>query len=392
MMSSTDVRIGFSPLNDAALILVAEALGFYDSEGLRVSLSREANWSNIRDKLAYGLIDAAHILAPMPFASALGLGPSMGRIIAPMAMGANGNAVLVSAALKARLDEGGAPPGLMGSARMLAREVDRRRKAGIGRLVFAVPFAWSPHHFVLRHWVASAGLDPEHQIQWLVVPPSRMADMLKDRVIDGFCSGSPWPQTAQLNGEGEILFADPDYWSLKPEKVLGVRAAWAEANPEATIGLTRALLRAGLWAVDKANSEDLIRILARRTYVNAPWRAIETALGAHDAGGSGLTLDPQTATFPWISHAKWFLGQMVMWGWLTPEHDFDQLARHIYRPDLWRQAAGSLGLSLPTHDEKDEGGHAEPWSLPAEPQPITMPANAFFDGGLFRCAQPAATT
>ena len=190
----TDVKIAYSPLNDAALILVAEALGFYDSEGLSVTLSREANWSNIRDKLAYGLIDAAHILAPMPFAAALGLGPSMGRIIAPMALGANGNAVLVSAALKARLEEGGEPARtLMGSARLLSREVERRRKEGLGRLVFAVPFTWSPHHFVLRHWVAAAGLDPERQIQWVVLPPSRMADMLKDGVIDGFSSGSPWP-------------------------------------------------------------------------------------------------------------------------------------------------------------------------------------------------------
>ncbi len=375
-----DVKIAYSPLNDAALILVAEALGFFDSEGLNVTLSREANWSNIRDKLAYGLVDAAHILAPAPFAAALGLGPSMGRIIAPMALGANGNSVLVSRALKARLE--GDSHTLTGSARLLAREVERRRQAGEGRLVFAVPYTWSPHHFVLRHWVASAGLDPERQIQWVVLPPSRMADMVTSGVIDGFCSGSPWPQTAQLNGQGDILFNDPDYWTLKPEKVLGVRADWAENHEGGVFHLTRALLRAGQWASDPGNRADLIRILARRAYVNAPAAAIELALSQ---SGSGLILDPQTVTYPWISHAKWFLGQMVAWGWLTGEHDFDQLARHIYRPDLWREAAGSLGLSLPESDEKDEGGHAQPWSVPAEPQAITMPPNALFDGGVFRC-------
>ena len=377
----TELKIAYSPLNDAALILVAEALGFYDSEGLNVTLIREANWSNIRDKLAYGLIDAAHILAPMPFAAALGLGPSMGRIIAPMALGANGNSILVSAKLKARLEDGGRlDTSLLGSARLLAREVERRRKEGLGRLVFAVPFTWSPHHFVLRHWVASAGLDPERQIQWIVVPPSRMADMIKDGVIDGFCSGSPWPQAAQLNGHGEILFSDPDYWTLKPEKVLGVRAAWAEANPEATIALTRALLRAGQWASAPAHREDLIRILARTASVNAPWKAIELALD-----GSGLTFDPQTATFPWISHAKWFMGQMVRWGLLTPDHDFDQLARHVYRPDLWRDAAAPLGLDCPVADEKTEGGQAAGWEIPAAPHNIIMPANQLFDGGVFRC-------
>jgi NitT/TauT family transport system ATP-binding protein/nitrate/nitrite transport system substrate-binding protein len=377
----TDLKIAYSPLNDAALILIAEALGFYDSEGLNVTLIREANWSNIRDKLAYGMIDAAHILAPMPFAAALGLGPSMGRIIAPMALGANGNSVLVSAKLKARLEDGGQlDTTLSGSARLLAREVDRRRREGLGRLVFAVPFTWSPHHFVLRHWAAAAGLDPERQLQWLVVPPSRMADMVKDGVIDGFCSGSPWPQAAQLNGHGEILFSDPDYWTLKPEKILGVRAAWAEANPEATIALTRALLRAGQWANDPAHREDLIRILARKASVNAPGKAIELALG-----GNGLTFDPQTATFPWISHAKWFMGQMVRWGMLTPEHDFDQLARHVYRPDLWREAAAGIGLNCPLADEKTEGGHPADWEIPAAPQNILMPPNRLFDGGVFRC-------
>jgi NitT/TauT family transport system ATP-binding protein/nitrate/nitrite transport system substrate-binding protein len=377
----TDLKIAYSPLNDAALILIAEALGFYDSEGLNVTLIREANWSNIRDKLAYGMIDAAHILAPMPFAAALGLGPSMGRIIAPMALGANGNSVLVSAKLKARLEDGGQlDTTLSGSARLLAREVDRRRREGLGRLVFAVPFTWSPHHFVLRHWAAAAGLDPERQLQWLVVPPSRMADMVKDGVIDGFCSGSPWPQAAQLNGHGEILFSDPDYWTLKPEKILGVRTAWAEANPEATIALTRALLRAGQWANDPAHREDLIRILARKASVNAPGKAIELALG-----GNGLTFDPQTATFPWISHAKWFMGQMVRWGMLTPEHDFDQLARHVYRPDLWREAAACIGLNCPLADEKTEGGHPADWEIPAAPQNILMPPNRLFDGGVFRC-------
>lgn len=379
---SVAVTIAYSPLNDAALIVVAEALGFYDSEGLSVTLSREANWSTIRDKLAYGMVDAAHILAPVPFAAALGLGPSMGRIIAPMALGANGNSVVVSAALKARLEaEDGSHRSLLGSARLLAREVERRRRDTLGPLVFAVPFTWSPHHFVLRHWAASAGLDPERQLQWVVLPPSRMADMLRDGVIDGFCSGSPWPQKAQLAGAGEILFSDPEFWTLKPEKVLGVREAWAETHPEATVALTRALLRAAVWANAPEHHADLVRILARESYVRAPSEAVELSLSE---GGAGLILDPQVATFPWISHAKWFMGQLVRWGWLAPEHDFDQLARRVYRPDLWRQAAEPLGLNLPEADSKDEGGQNDPWDIAATPSSITMPPNRLFDGGTFK--------
>jgi len=385
-----DVKIAYSPLNDAALLLVAEALGFYESEGLNVTLSREPNWSNIRDKLAYGICDAAHVLAPVPLAAALGLGPSMGRIICPMALGANGNAVLISNELKDRLESDGQPLGsLTQSTRLLAREVERRRREGLGRLVFAVPLNFSAHHFVLRHWVAAAGLDPERQIQWVVVPPSRMADMVKDGVIDAYTSGSPWPQTGQLLGRGVVLFSDPEFWSLKPEKVLAVRAGLAETHPEAPVALVRALLRAALWASDPRNHDDLVRLLARRIYVGAPAEAISLALRpANDPrGGAGLVLDPQTVTFPWISHAKWFLGQIVKWGWAPADQDFDIVARTLYRPDIWREAAAPLGFNLPVADEKDEGGKPTPWQLPAKPHDITMPPNVLFDGGVFKCAE-----
>lgn len=383
----TQIRIGFIALNDAALMVVAEALGFYISEGLEVSLSREANWSNIRDKVSYGLLDGAHMLATLPLSRGLGLGPTLGHIIAPMALGANGNSVVVSSRLKAVFEDLGAAS-LLESARALRQVIQLRRSVGEGRITLAMPFTYSPHHFVLRHWLAAGGIDPDRQVQWVVLPPSRMADALRDGVIDGFCSGSPWPQMAELKGDGQVLFSDPDFWTLKPEKVLGLRGVWAEENPEAVRGLVKALLRAAQWASDDANQTELAHILARDIYVGAPLEAVQKALSA---GGAGLILDPQTATFPWLSHAKWFMGQFVRWGLTSEAHDFDAIARNVYRPDLWRQAAGELGLSLPLSDEKDEGGHTQNWHLPADPVDILMPPNRLFDDGLFRSvpAEPA---
>ncbi|GGZ26692.1 ABC transporter substrate-binding protein [Asticcacaulis endophyticus] len=375
------LKIGFSPLNDSALVLLGEALGYYSAEGLDVTLSREANWSNIRDKMSYGLLDAAHVLAPMPLSRGLGLGPTLGKIIAPMALGANGNSVVVSPHLMTALIHDDKTK-LLDTARALRDEISRRRAANAPKVVLAMPFAYSPHHFVLRHWVAAGGIDPDRQVQWVVLPPSRMADALRDGVIDGFCSGSPWPQMAQLNGDGQVLFSDPDFWTLKPEKVLGVREPWANENPDGVISLVRALLKAAQWA-KAADTADLAKILAQPGYVGAPLEAIELALSSE---GAGLLLDPQTTTFPWISHAKWFMGQFVRWGLTTPEHDFDTIARQIYRPDLWRQAAASLGLDIPTTDEKTEGGEPVPWTLDASPNPILMPANELFDGGIFRSA------
>lgn len=378
------VRIGFSPLNDAALVVLAEALGFYSVEGLDVALSREANWSNIRDKLSYGLLDAAHVLATLPLARGLGLGPAIGQIIAPMALGANGNSVVISSKLK-EVFEGLGASTLLESARALRLVIQHRRAVSEGKVTLAIPFNYSPHHFVLRHWLAAGGIDPDRQVQWVVLPPSRMADHLRDGVIDGFCSGSPWPQMAELNGNGVVLFSDPAFWTLKPEKVLAVRGVWASENPEGAVALTRALLRAGQWAVDPANGDELALILSREAYVRAPLEAIQAALAP---GGAGLILDPLTTSFPWISHAKWFIGQFVRWGLTEGDHDFDAIARRVYRPDLWRLAAGPLGLSLPLDDEKDEGGATAPWTIPAEPQNILMPPNTLFDGGVFRVRRP----
>lgn len=375
-----NVRIGFSPLNDSALVVVAEVLGCYVTEGLDVSLSREANWSNIRDKLSYGLLDAAHVLATVPLARGLGLGPTIGQITVPMALGANGNSVVISSKLQ-EVFEGLGASTLLESARALRLIIQHRRAVSEGKVTLAIPFNYSPHHFVLRHWLAAGGIDPDRQVQWVVLPPSRMADHLRDGVIDGFCSGSPWPQMAELHGDGVVLFSDPAFWTLKPEKVLAVRGPWADENPEGTVALTRALLRAGQWAADPAHTGDLAEILSRKAYVGAPLEAVERALSV---GGAGLILDPQTTTFPWISHAKWFIGQFVRWGLTEGEHDFDAIARRVYRPDLWRQAAQPLGLCLPLSDEKDEGGQNTTWSLPAAPRDIDMPPNALFDGGTFR--------
>jgi ABC-type nitrate/sulfonate/bicarbonate transport system substrate-binding protein len=66
------MRLGFVPLFDAAPLLVADALGLFETVGLRVALSPEGSWASIRDKLAFSALDGAHLLSPMPIALAAG--------------------------------------------------------------------------------------------------------------------------------------------------------------------------------------------------------------------------------------------------------------------------------------------------------------------------------
>jgi NitT/TauT family transport system ATP-binding protein/nitrate/nitrite transport system substrate-binding protein len=381
-MTRPHVAVGFHPLNDAALLMVADAKGLFADEGLDVTLSKEPSWSNIRDKLAYGVLDAAHMLAPMTLASTLGLGAGGGRLIAPIALGLNGDSVVVSSALASAIAPASRPEAAAGAVGALIRE---RRSSGGDALVFAAPFPFSPQMYILRDWLSAGGVDPDRDVRLVVVPPSRMADMLRKGVLDGFCAGAPWGQDAALSGAGRILFSDPVYWGLKPEKVLGVSPRWAAEEPDALRALLRALLRGALWVREAGNRTELIAILSEKRYVGATPEVIAAAFEGELAAGH-IFFDA-AATFPWLSHAEWFVAQMVRWGQAPPTTDAASVARAVYRPDLWRAAAKDLGLSAPARDSKIEGAHALPWTLPGQPDPIAMPPDLFFDSRRF---EPAA--
>ena len=58
---------------DAAPLIGAQSMGLFIDEGLDVRLRPVQSWARMRDLLKQGEIDAAHMLAPMVIASALGL-------------------------------------------------------------------------------------------------------------------------------------------------------------------------------------------------------------------------------------------------------------------------------------------------------------------------------
>jgi nitrate/nitrite transport system substrate-binding protein len=88
------------------------------------------------------------------------------------------------------------------------------------------------------------------------------------------------------------------------------------------------------------------------------------------------------ANFPWRSHAAWFLAQMRRWGYIPADCDAD-VAVDIFRPDLFAEAARSLGLPVPTTTRKGEGRHRNSWSLRATPTSIPMGPDLFIDGVVF---------
>ena len=223
-----------------------------------------------------------------------------------------------------------------------------------------------------------------------------MAARLKSGDIDGYCVGAPWNALAVSEGYGEILIYAAEFWRLGPDKAFGVTAEWSERNPATLRAVLRALLKAAIWADEPGNRPDLAAMLAQPRYVDAPEEIVRQSLiGAfpYAREGNGLAasdyviFNRYAASYPWRSHAVWFLSQMLRWGQIGPDVDMVGLAARVYRPEAFRDAAADLGVAAPIVDEKVEGAHSEPWLLEEASEPIRMGPDLFFDGRPFDAAQ-----
>lgn len=392
-MSDTRLRIGFIPLCDAAALIVAVDKGFAAQEGLDVELIREVSWSNIRDKLNIGLFDAAHLIAPIAIASSLGLQHVKVPILAPFGLGVNGNAITVSPALYDAL--GAAAAGdltdPMVSARALARVVAQRKARGEAPLTFGMTFPFSTHNYHIRFWMAAGGVDPDEDVRLVVLPPPYMVESLANKHVDGFCVGAPWNSVAVDLGIGHILHFVSEILLRAAEKVLGVRARWAEENPDVLMRLVRAHRHAAAFIEDVANRDEVAAILAAQHRIGtSPEVILRTLNGRLKVSPDGtVRTDPRyllvgraAAARPDPVQAAWLYGQMVRWGQapLSPELLAD--AKAVFRPDLYDAAmqgidplppgepADGIGaFAGPPFDENNIAAHLAVW-------PIQRPGSA----------------
>ncbi len=387
------VRAGFIPLLDASILIVAAKKGFAEAEGIDLVLVRETSWANIRDRVAIGHFDVAHMLAPMPIAASLGLTPLKGDLIAPIALSLGGNAITVSRDLwQAMKSYGATRDGDPASAGAALREaIIARRRVGEPPLTFAIVHPFSGHNFELRYWLAASGIDPECDIELTVLPPPFMVDALRSHHIDGYCVGEPWSSAAVLADVGRIATTKSAIWRSSPEKVLGMRAEWASAAPDTVAALLRALHKASLWCDDPANHAALASLLGQPDLLDASTEILLPGLTNRIALGDGpaalvpdfLFFSRRAATFPWVSHALWFFSQMVRWGQshLTPETL--AIARRTYRPDLYRAALTSLGVAMPNASAKVEGALTRETPVASSTGRLHLGPDGFFDGGIF---------
>jgi nitrate/nitrite transport system substrate-binding protein len=378
-LEKTELALGFIPLTDCAPLVAAAEKGFFAREGLSVRLAREPSWANIRDKVAVGALDGAHMLGAMPVAATLGIDAIAKPMVAPVSFNLGGDAITLSNAVADRAAKavGGIASGAALDPARLKGLIERDRAAGRRKLVLASVYAFSSHNYLLRYWLAAGGIDPDRDVRFVTVPPPQMVTQLAAGRIDGYCVGEPWNARALSLGIGVTAARSKDVWNRHPEKVLGLTAAWAAAHPNTCQALIRALIQACAWL--DANRAEAAHILARPECVGADEATIAAALVGTAESPANHVFFAGAASYPWRSHALWYATQMLRWRQAQDLAAAARAAERTYAPELYRAAAADLGIAAPTIDRKPEGAHAEAWTLTDATAPIAMGADQFID-------------
>ncbi len=336
-MSQT-IRIGLLRLVDSAPVVVAQERGIFEELGLDVELSVEPSWANAADKLTYGLLDAAVMLPPLVLAAVMGLRGPKARMVVPMGLSQGGNTIVLGNEAAAAVANAGCP-----RARMLGDWLRSERRRRGTAVKFAVVHHFSTHNLLLRYWLAGAGVDPDRDIETVVVPPEQVVEALASGRIAGFCAGAPWGDAAEAAGAGKILLGSSRIWPSHPEKCLALAAPWAEAHPAVARRLLQALLRAQILCDSPAEAPAIAAMLAQPEGLALPESPTRAAL-AEGLGVEQIRFHAGATWFPARSHALWFLGQMQRWGWVGAGVDLDLVAREVYRPDLLAAVAAEEGI------------------------------------------------
>ena len=346
----TDLTIGFIPLTDCASVVMASELGLFKKYGLNVTLSKEASWAAVRDKLVLGQLDAAHVLYGLVYGVHMGLTGQQKDMAVLMNINHNGQAITLSNQLKDK----GAIDGA--SLKKLIAKKERE-------YTFAQTFPTGTHAMWIYYWLAANGIDPFNDAKTIVVPPPQMVANMRVGNMDGFCVGEPWGARAIFDNIGFTATTTQAIWKNHPEKVLGTTKDFVNQYPNTSRAMLMAVLEASKYIDTLANREKVATIIADKSYVNAPSEVVlGRFLGNYEDGLGKKWKDDNymkffndgEVTFPYYSHGMWFLTQQKRWGLIKTDVDYPAVAKQINQIGLYTEAAKALGISVPASPMKTE--------------------------------------
>jgi nitrate/nitrite transport system substrate-binding protein len=368
-LEKEQIKIGFIKLTDMVPLAVAYEKGFFEDEGLYVTLEPQANWKVVLDRVITGELDASHMLAGQPLGATIGVG-TKAELITAYSLDLNGKAITVSNAVWQAMQ----PHVTKDTAGKIVRPVKasalkpvvEQFKASGKAFKMGMVFPVSTHNYMLRYWLAAGGLHPgfyspsdvtgyiRADVQLSVTPPPQMPATMEAGTINGYCVGEPWNEQAIFKKVGAPIVADYQIWKNNPDKVLGCTKAWAEKYPNTHLAMLKALLRASAWLdASMANRKEAAALISQSQYVGADVRVITASMtGTFEYAGGEKLPTPDfnvfyryNATYPFYSDAVWYLTQMRRWGQIPdakPDSWYAETAKKVYRPDLYLQAAKLL--------------------------------------------------
>ncbi len=375
LVEKDSLKFGFIKLTDCAPLVIAKEKGFFDDELLSVELEAQGNWKELLNRVISGDLDGAHMLAGQPIGATVGFGTEA-HVMTAYSLDYNGNGITVSNEIWAQMkpnvakDDSGKVihPITADSLKPIA---DKAEAAG-SKLKMGMVFPVSTHNYELRYWLAAAGINPgfyydpstdqrdiagflNGDVELSVTPPPQMPQTLEAGTICAYCVGEPWNQQAVFKKIGVPVTTNYDIWKNNPEKVFGVSAEWAEANPETWVAVTKALIRAGHWLDESwENRDEAAKILSQPNYVGAPYEVIKNSMTGTFEFEPGVDIREMpdfnvffryNASYPYYSDCVWFLTQMIRWGQLTEQKDdawFSDIAKKIYKPEVYIRAVDEL--------------------------------------------------
>jgi len=384
-------RIGFMPLVDAALPILARELGFAEAEGIDLELMRDTSWATVRDRLTYGHSDAAHLVAPLAIATTLGLDRPPMPLAVPFILGLNGNAVTLAPSLASAICKEGELLDSVTSGKRLAKLVKLRANEG-AKMRFGVVHRYSSHNYMLQYWLRSSGVDIGQDVETVTISPPFAADALARGEIDGICVGEPWNSVAVERGVGVIINVTSRIWLRGVEKVLALPQARTEAEPELVHRIIRALYAAGTAFIDAKQTQRNAAILARPEYLDGSAEMIERAISDRITLAAGtiplhipdfMFQHREAANFPWVSQAAWLYAQMVRAGHVQKSDESYAAAQNVFRPDIYRSAFAGTRVPLPGASAKLEGSIEETIAVGTVQGRLLLGPDRFFDGHAF---------
>ena len=224
-LEKTDIQLGYIPLLDCTAILWAQHQGYFKAQGLNVTLVKEASWASLRDRLAFGILDAAHCLSAMLPAAATG-DDQLG-IPLQTSLVLSTNKAFISLSQKRcyelQISEHDTPKE---SAQKVAEAVNSGAKIQLAHV-----FKQSIHHYCLREWLALADAALARNYHLATLPPPYMVDAISAQLIDGFCVGEPWNIQAQIQGYSQVIADSKQIIPEVADKVLATTQEWAKQHP-----------------------------------------------------------------------------------------------------------------------------------------------------------------